>query len=282
MIHAILSTAVIPTTIVVKHKVEKVLLSTVLEKEAVDKAYHLSGKSCAGILRRASVREKILPLKFYTALNFVVENENSLLTSQIGVGESELASGKDAVGTLMASAEKKLWLGNQEAFTGNYHLLMPVYAIPGNWINRQDHNGGNSSQPFEELSPCLTRVDIHAVAYAMDAVHSNSMKSSNPYSGFREVDIARTLDTNGNPVCNQGGNVIVESHKQPMGYVVRRLTPLECERLMGFPDGYTDIKPNNKPTPIGVRYKVCGNSMAVNVMKHLGQCINSRFVACQF
>jgi len=52
---------------------------------------------------------------------------------------------------------------------------------------------------------------------------------------------------------------------------VRRLTPTECERLQGFPDGYTDIQLNGKPTPDGPRYKALGNSMAVPVMRWIGQ-----------
>ena len=52
---------------------------------------------------------------------------------------------------------------------------------------------------------------------------------------------------------------------------VRRLTPVECERLQGFPDGYTDIKPKGKATPDGPRYKALGNSMAVPVMRWIGK-----------
>ena len=48
---------------------------------------------------------------------------------------------------------------------------------------------------------------------------------------------------------------------------VRRLTEVECERLQGFPDNYTNIKEN---CPSGVRYKALGNSMAVPVMKWIG------------
>jgi hypothetical protein len=52
---------------------------------------------------------------------------------------------------------------------------------------------------------------------------------------------------------------------------VRRLTPVECERLQGFPDNYTDIRPNDKDTPDGPRYKALGNSMAVPVMRFIGE-----------
>ena len=58
---------------------------------------------------------------------------------------------------------------------------------------------------------------------------------------------------------------------------VRRLLPVECERLMGFPDGHTLIKWKGKPEsecPDAPRYKACGNSMCVNVMAWLGHRID--------
>jgi DNA (cytosine-5)-methyltransferase 1 len=56
---------------------------------------------------------------------------------------------------------------------------------------------------------------------------------------------------------------------------VRRLTPVECERLQGFPDGYTNIPWRKKPeSPDGPRYKALGNSMAVPVMRWIGERIN--------
>jgi len=54
-------------------------------------------------------------------------------------------------------------------------------------------------------------------------------------------------------------------------FAVRKLTPIECERLQGFPDNYTNIKDN---CPDGNRYKALGNSMAVPVMKWIGERIN--------
>jgi DNA (cytosine-5)-methyltransferase 1 len=55
---------------------------------------------------------------------------------------------------------------------------------------------------------------------------------------------------------------------------VRRLTPVECERLQGFPDNYTAIPWRKKPAdecPDGPRYKALGNSMAVPVMRWIGE-----------
>lgn len=57
---------------------------------------------------------------------------------------------------------------------------------------------------------------------------------------------------------------------------VRRLTPRECERLQGFPDDYTDIPYRNKEhAPDGPRYKALGNSMAVPVMRWIGERIRT-------
>lgn len=59
------------------------------------------------------------------------------------------------------------------------------------------------------------------------------------------------------------------------GRHVRRLTPLECERLQGFPDGYTDIPWKRRNwTPDGPRYAALGNSMAVPVMRWIGERID--------
>jgi DNA (cytosine-5)-methyltransferase 1 len=53
------------------------------------------------------------------------------------------------------------------------------------------------------------------------------------------------------------------------GMQVRRLTPTECERLQGFPDGYTAITYRGKPAADGPRYRALGNSMAVPVLRWL-------------
>ena len=55
------------------------------------------------------------------------------------------------------------------------------------------------------------------------------------------------------------------------GPAVRRLTPVECERLQGFPDGWTDVEYRGKPAPDTQRYKALGNSMAVPVIAWIGR-----------
>jgi len=60
------------------------------------------------------------------------------------------------------------------------------------------------------------------------------------------------------------------------GMQVRRLTPVECERLQGFPDGYTNIPWRGKPeSPDGPRYKALGNSWAVPCARWIGERIKA-------
>jgi DNA (cytosine-5)-methyltransferase 1 len=79
-------------------------------------------------------------------------------------------------------------------------------------------------------------------------------------------------------INDTAGSLKVGGGKPGQGYpavmqhmAVRRLTPVECERLQGFPDGYTNIPWRKQPTaPDGPRYKALGNSMAVPCMRWIG------------
>ena len=80
-----------------------------------------------------------------------------------------------------------------------------------------------------------------------------------------EIEMASTFAANG--------------YKEPQAVatnmIIRRLTPVECERLQGFPDNYTNIPWRNKPeAPDGPRYKALGNSWAVPVVHWIGSRIN--------
>lgn len=73
---------------------------------------------------------------------------------------------------------------------------------------------------------------------------------------------------------SKGSNMHVATAMQ-----VRRLTPMECERLQGFPDGYTQIPWRKKPAdqcPDGPRYKALGNSWAVPVVRWIGKRIEQQ------
>ena len=86
------------------------------------------------------------------------------------------------------------------------------------------------------------------------------------------------------PTLTKGDKHAVAFAQNQAGYaltrdlVVRRLTPVECERLQGFPDNYTRIPWRGKPAeqcPDGPRYKAIGNSMAVPVMRWIGNRIQA-------
>ena len=143
-----------------------------------------------------------------------------------------------------------------------------VIALEGNG-QRPSHQGDGYSKGGKMFT--LNTIENHAVCYRIGSYESNSMKSDNPNSGIYETEKSMTLDLNcANPACNQGVNIIVHtcyplvtgalcanSHpgsytgqdafndmlpviKDGRKYVVRRLTPLECSRLQGFPDWWTD------------------------------------------
>jgi len=170
-----------------------------------------------------------------------------------------------------------------QAFAGTGGGNTPCVAIQGNLIGRD--KGGPNGVGVAENEPMytLTKTDIHAVAFGWQNSVSQSMtadvisptldKSKTPavavdvYNQSINGDVTATLTA----ACG-GSNTSGSKIMQDM--VVRRLTPTECERLQGFPDGYTDIRLNDKKTPDGPRYKAMGNSMAVPVMRWIGERID--------
>jgi DNA (cytosine-5)-methyltransferase 1 len=127
-------------------------------------------------------------------------------------------------------------------------------AIQGNLIGR-DAGGPNGVGVSEENTMyTLTKSDVHGIAY-----------------GFTQCDAARDIGIEVSPTLSSGGSGGYPNHSVSNDMRVRRLTPIECERLQGFPDNYTNIF---EKTPDSHRYKAMGNSMAVPVMRWIGNRIN--------
>jgi DNA (cytosine-5)-methyltransferase 1 len=84
-------------------------------------------------------------------------------------------------------------------------------------------------------------------------------------------DEVRLMDVAGALAAEPG---IKQQTYAQQGMQVRRLTPLECARLQGFPDNYLDIPFRVKPAADGPKYKALGNSMAVPVVRWIGNRIN--------
>ncbi|MCX4373281.1 MAG: DNA cytosine methyltransferase [Dysosmobacter sp.] len=114
-----------------------------------------------------------------------------------------------------------------------------------------------------ETDLCVVKAGIPK-AYSIGAYYSKGMLSANPAAGIREASTSRTLDLNGgNPACQQGGIAVVGGNLEGMELIVRRLLPIEAERLMGFPDFWTESGLDGKPISDTQRYSMLGNSIAV-------------------
>lgn len=127
----------------------------------------------------------------------------------------------------------------------NAHAHAPPIAFNA----RQDPINGPINGPID------TYGTTSAVAYAFDT-YNQSVSAE-----------AQTLCSRGD---SPGGNAhLIPAVLNAMR--VRRLMPIECERLQGFPDGYTAIQYRGKPAADGPRYKALGNSWAVNCARWIGQ-----------
>jgi DNA (cytosine-5)-methyltransferase 1 len=138
----------------------------------------------------------------------------------------------------------------------------------------------NELNTLKDLQPTIQRggaggrhdgVMIPPSAVAYDSAVTAPL---NTQLGLRGPDVSNSL-REGVGIGNVGDPAFTLQASHGHGVItpsqVRRLTPIECERLQGFPDNYTDIRLNDKQTPDGPRYKAMGNSMAVPVMNWIGR-----------
>ncbi len=124
------------------------------------------------------------------------------------------------------------------------------YCIVGNIIDRQVQNGGNGLGCQADLAYTLTATDVHSVC-KIDSSEEEKIFGESSFGGYTE-GVGTLCSSGGN---NGGGSENLAVSRN----LVRRLTPLECERLQGFPDHWTNI-PKAADSP---RYKALGNSVAI-------------------
>lgn len=117
-------------------------------------------------------------------------------------------------------------------------------CIAGNIVDRQPQNGGNGLGCQEDLAYTLTATDRHAVVELYQKTVGALCRGDEKGIGNQYVSQDKCII---NASCS-------ETH-----HLIRRLTPLECERLQGFPDGWTDIPGASD----SARYKALGNSVAI-------------------
>ena len=173
--------------------------------------------------------------------------------------------------TLNAAFGDKQGLENQH-IDGGAGCFVPALCIPihdktTRHAGATGKGSGNGLGVGKTGDPCptLTAGDKHAVAVGCFKGGQGSKAGSIGYS----ETLAPTLSAS--PSGTQQSPTLLQNT------AVRRLTPKECERLQGFPDDHTRIPWRNKPAdlcPDGPRYKAIGNSMAVPVMRWIGERIS--------
>jgi len=276
-------------------------LSQVLEQTSIPQRFFLSSTACAGILRRADKRGKQLPPQLEQALRSVAQETTELKP----MPSSQCASTRGGMGRLDAESETLLpialqdvtprekaqngkgWNDDGTAYTVDTHATQGVaQAIPIDTMNMTPgHSSGGLGfgQPGDP-SFTLTKGHSHAVAQPIafhptqdpisstdGTTHAMGCGSS---GGQASVAVAIGWDEELNASIEQSGTLLRggqggrhDGVMQP-NMAVRRLTPVECERLQGFPDNYTNIKDK---CPDGPRYKALGNSWAVPVVRWIGE-----------
>ena len=127
----------------------------------------------------------------------------------------------------------------------------PVICICGNAIDRQPRNGGNGIGIQRDVAYTLTGADRHAV-FSRQWVDKSREDSIASTQSARQQKDATDL------VCQPGRDA-------PAILLIRRLTPLECERLQGYPDSWTDLPGSSD----SARYKALGNSVAIPCVEYI-------------
>ncbi len=144
-----------------------------------------------------------------------------------------------------------------------------TFCIVGNIIDRQPENGGNGMGCQEDVAYTLTATDRHAVfsRQRVDVFQKNDVVSTESARQHKDAtDLVvqpyqQTVGTLGFTDHKGVNNQYVGEDKCVLegANLIRRLTPLECERLQGFPDHWTDIPDASD----SARYKALGNSVAI-------------------
>jgi DNA (cytosine-5)-methyltransferase 1 len=198
-------------------------------------------------------------------------------------------------GTLCASASGLNRPGGMASETD----LCVVYCLQGNMIGRQDHNGPKGSGINEETAFTLTATDVCGVAACYNRQRSDLFKEDN----IAGTQTARQYKDSTDLICEKKLNkeninqaaVSVDcrnyceneelsgtlqakttpgyslNYQNPVrsGYIVRRLLPVECERLQGYPDGWTQFGHDGKEISDTRRYQMLGNSIAVPCVAYI-------------
>ena len=130
-----------------------------------------------------------------------------------------------------------------------------IFCITGNAIDRKPLNGGNGIGYQEDISFTLTATDRHAICGSYQNTVGALCRGDEKGVGNQYVSQDKLILLSGNP----------DKCMDKAPNLIRRLTPLECERLQGFPDGWTDLPSASD----SARYKALGNSVAIPCVEYV-------------
>ena len=199
----------------------------------------------------------------------VAENQSPTLTNAMGSGGGHVPVLNNPIAlqdtrAINKSQNGKGWNDTNKSYTLDTKATQGVaYSI------REDATKNNMSVTELDVSNCLSShqpsiMSHHAQTFVMDKAVAHTFK------------IRCGCDGGGKGYLGQDEKTYTLSTNQDQhlfnNMAVRKLTPIECEKLQGFKPNYTNIKEN---CPDGPRYKAMGNSMAVPVMKWIGERINN-------
>lgn len=160
---------------------------------------------------------------------------------------------------------------------GGIAIFHEAICIAGNTIDRQPKNGGNGFGYQADLAYTLTAMDKHAVySRQRSDQFSEECQVASTQSARQNKDATdlvcygqsqhanykegvSTLRASGGDSGGGSENLITSRN------LIRRLTPLECERLQGYADGWTDIPGASD----SARYKALGNSVAIPCVEYV-------------
>lgn len=155
------------------------------------------------------------------------------------------------------------------------HTETVIIALDGDKMAKAERKGGSGLGVSEDgVMYTQTVKDVHAVAYdeCVPLDLRNATRDPEKHDARNRQGVG--VGEDGAPM-----NTVTAASVPGVGWqaTVRKLLPIECERLMGFPDNWTRIRWKGRPEeecPDAPRYKACGNSMCVNVMAWIGERID--------
>ncbi len=177
----------------------------------------------------------------------------------------------------IAGTVSSKWAKGSGGPAGDEHYNLIAHTLRGDGFDASEDGTGRGT-PLVFDTTHITSVHNRSNPQPGDPCHSLQASADAPAlafdckasgrNGFSVGQVSATLRAMGHTKShtNGGGHAAVQ-----VAGAVRRLTPLECERLQGMPDDHTLVPHRGKPMADGPRYKMIGNSMAVPVIRWIGE-----------